>query len=411
MQLLMSRLREHCAQFDQVGSTASLSPAAGQAASSSAPSVNRNEAATLWAIVQENNRRTFFRGSGIPLEIVLLTFEYLNVADLCAVAAVNRRCNVVASFPVLWLKHCQRFSLSCTIDPSQYRPRQDSIVSENIAKKTVREYIQRARQALVETLDEERQRLRQIEERLQQRLDQAPAAPFTNELVQTAQEHQPQLVQLIQRAEHHVHHMTEQAAHFEGLRKELLTDSSHNKQTIAKLEQEILLLKRMIENPTGNALQDVEKPSRLPVGSSSSFSSKLAFRSAGTSGGAPTLNPSPISRELIEKFERKVCSVLLAPIRDLPLVIRRGTRSFSEIEMLILQIGGSSGSAPAAILNKRWNALLGMFPLRSDAYSDLVDFAWQSGSSSECPQKSLNLIPMIRKMSSWSDKELENYFA
>lgn len=413
MQVLMSRLREHCAEFD-----AFEAPTAPSRVATKLPPPPSD--AVLWAIVQENNRRTFFRGSGVPLELILLCFEYLNVIDLCTVSAVNRRCNVVASFPFLWLQHCQRFCLTCTMDPFLYNPRQDSITTENPAKKMVREYIQEARKALVETLDEERQRLRQIEERLQQRRDIVAAAPpFATELIHSTQEHQPQLIQLIQRSEQHVRHMTEQSAHFEALRKGLLADSAQNKQTIAKIEQEIRALRRKIEHPVdersetnhGTDLQTGTTISTTKKAGGSSFSSKLSFRSSTVSESPVAPNSASHSpstlRAQIETFERKICAFVLSPLRDLPLVIRRGTRTFSDMELLVLQVG--SGSAGGALLQKRWSTLLGLFPLRSDAYMDLVEYAWSG--EGECSAKSNNLIPMIRKMSSWSHKDLEGYFA
>ncbi|KAH9577204.1 hypothetical protein LSM04_000300 [Trypanosoma melophagium] len=66
----------------------------------------------------------------------------------------------------------------------------------------------------------------------------------------------------------------------------------------------------------------------------------------------------------IQSFERRICQILLRPVSDLPVILRRGIEDFSTMELLCLYGGGDLGQ----LVRQRWAAFKRFFPPLSRDY-------------------------------------------
>lgn len=387
--MLLSRLRQQCSILVPDDSQPSRMPEKQNDVTllRSADALQGHQ--TLWEAVVARNALSVFRT--LPVEVLVLTFEFSNVTDLCRLAQASKKANLIASSPVLWMAHCKRFRLRFE--------RSSGLTFVRQPKEIVREYIEQARQSLDVTLQQERARLHEVEQRLSQRMEQAP--PFSQELTAEVHQHQPMLVRLIERAERQLTEISQQAQAMEAVRRELLLAAQQNREMLAKNQAELSYVLSTIEPerklPTNN---------RRAHDENSLFSAKLNKHHhtvAVSTEAVVSPNTIPLHGEAIDMFERKVTRVVLNSVRDLPLILRRGTQSFSTLELLVLQLRSSDDAVGQRIM-QRWNKLKAFFPLNVE-YCDLTEsLRCGEGVPSSCASRAA----LIRKMISMSDSELED---
>ena len=322
-----------------------------QSASTSTQQREQPTAAVVTSTASKNSIRY------IPLELVLHILSYCNIQSICFFSQASRRCNVMASSPQLW----RAISRGLRLDGA-------ATADGPTARRLVREYVTSVRRELTETLHVEEGRLQRVEERIRERVREAP--PFTAQFVEDSLLTQPRLSDLLERTQTQVAALDTEARQVQSLRLDLVHSIQANKQQIRNLQQCLDNMER-----THKTSRDVDA-----------------------------------NYWLLARFEARICRLVLGDLPQLPLVIRRGTTSFSMMELLALQLARDE---LGAVVRTRWDSFKKVCPLH-DGYFFLVDsvLAPSSGSDGgrgvEVPRESASTYALVKKLSEMSDGNLRN---
>jgi hypothetical protein len=322
------------------------------------------DGATLWDAVNADpsNRLRLF--SVLPVEVLLYAFSFCTVTDLCRLCSVSKRLHVILDSPFAWLAHCERMKLPVV---------QTGTAFVNHPKQVLRDVIVSARERLTDSLHAHENELLRVEERIRQRIEQAP--PFAHDFVESSHAHMPRLQALIERTQKHLDEVMDQAKGVEATRQALVSMAEQNRDALRKSQRDLQRVLGLLE------------PHR-DQGNDASLASAFC----------------PVTSETLQRFERRICRVILQNARELPVVLRRGTSTFSSLELLVLQLGSRSADAEINAIRQRWSAFKSFFPaLNNGEYFALRDALVEGIDVSSKSQSSVSLIKKIMTM---SDAEL-----
>ncbi|CUE64437.1 Hypothetical protein, putative [Bodo saltans] len=422
-----------------------------------------NDQRALWEMVEARNRPSLLRR--IPMELLLVTCEYLNVVDLCRFSGVSRKVQTVLNSPLVWIRHCKRYRL-----PLQQKEGKLEFVLH--PRQVVVDYLVLARRTLDERLVQEQQTLEALEQRLNSRA--AEVAPFSQTFMS---EHQSsstaatsssssqaprRLVQLIQQSEKQLTDMIDASRAWETARLELQRVLLANRDALRKQQGDVKRIQKHfapnnlattvpptlarhsslgIHSNSDDASSAVQQKSHAGGAFSSSIVSKELLRTygggdvggSGTQGSGYSSSSSggvkgatavasggikPLTASSVEQFERKLVRTVLSAARDLPVVIRRGTTTFSALELLSIQLQGGSGgggapSPVATMIAKRWKAMKQFFPLTSADYGSLCDLLLDSDEATTAEGHQVIIPPplsscasLLRRILTMTDDQL-----
>lgn len=414
--LLMQKLREQVAQIGGTGATTSSRDDAMDTSGGLSAEVALQDRQTLWEAVEARNRVSLIRV--LPVELMMLVFEFAPIGELCRMSCVSKRLAVIAGSPVLWVRFCNRYQLS--YQRTTTATGQPAFVRQ--PKEVVRDYLVETRRALDERLRYESHALEVIEERLNQRV--AMTAPFSSAFATESATEHPRLKQLIMRAEQQLSVIVEQAQQMEQARCELLKTSQTNRELLQRVQGQL-------GHITSTLLQQqaVEGGSDATAPSGGTFSKGLSWTaSTSATSGVVASQQLPLTvpqGSLVRlndvafmRFERHVCQTIVSRItRDetdaggagasLPFVLRRGLSTFSAMELLVLQLTTGATSHP---LSQGWSKWKRTFPAAVNGdYFNLRDCVSASEDQVlSIPKKLAPCAAMMRKVLSMQPAELES---
>ncbi|KAG8342414.1 F box domain [Trypanosoma vivax] len=115
-------------------------------------------------------------------------------------------------------------------------------------------------------------------------------------------------------------------------------------------------------------------------------------------------SPTELTMDIVNSFERRICRIVLGPVSDLPLVLRRGVDDFGSMELLLQHDCGEA----SVTVRKRWDAFKRFFPPVSNDYSTVrARLLAGAPPKSEREHKALTDVgKLINRLQKMSDKEI-----
>jgi hypothetical protein len=284
----------------------------------------------------------------VPPELIVVMLGYCSIQSICYFSQCSRRCQAMASSPLLWRAIGRGLRIEA-ID----------LADGPTSKRMVRDYVSSVRRELTHHLHVEETRLQQVENRIRERIDAAP--PFTAQFVEESTVAQPRLAALLERTQTNVANLDAEARQVQALRLDLVHSIQANRDQIQKLQR---------------CLDNME-------------------RTHGARSAAEE------NYWLLSRFEARICRLLLGGLPQLPLVIRRGTTTFSMMELLTLQLARDE---LGAVIRTRWEAFKKVCPM-NEAYFSLLDGV-MSYRLVEVPREYAAVHGLVKKLAAMGDAQL-----
>ncbi|ORC93539.1 uncharacterized protein TM35_000014160 [Trypanosoma theileri] len=345
-----------------------------------------NEAEELMTLrhIHDGSDPTWSQLNRIPGHVILYCFSFCDMHSLSVLSCVNRRLSALANAHHLWEAHARRLGV----------PLRDA----RHAREDIRLALQQREEREEAEVRRHEDEYEELERRLVERTAANRALPLdVDAALLTARNRVPPITS-------------------SGRNRPNNSNNNNNSGNRRTLAEERALREQLdqIETTKLNILRTItELQSTLATHEQQiqQIQQRLDISQRGETENDSTGLSDSLTLADVQSFERRVCHVLLNPVSDLPLVLRRGIDDFSTMELLCLYGGGDVGQ----LVRQRWAAFKRFFPPLSRDYvavrQALLLPPSSSNSNNQTPSARLResferIAGVIRRVQMMTDSEI-----